>query len=90
MEKLIAAIFGEGAVETLLPLFEKLTDEQKYDMLGDIVDAISDALKGVERLPRETMKDTMQGMLEHFIGLMPSLKEKLEGEVEKALEELKE
>jgi len=87
MRKLLASVYGEKAVDILSPIFEKLTDEQKYNLMGGVVDVLQDTSGEFEDITDEQQKIILESSLERAIEIMPGLKDRLEEEVKEVLEE---
>jgi hypothetical protein len=45
MDKIIAAIFGDDAVEILMPAFKPMDDTVKAELMGELCNTLADAVR---------------------------------------------
>jgi len=85
MQKLIAAVYGEKAVDVLKDTFEKLTDEQRYDLMYRIIDVLEDVKDKIE-VSAEQLNVILESTYERALEIMPGLKDKLDKELKEIMD----
>ena len=84
MQKLIAAVYGEKAVDVLKETFESLTGEQRYDLMCNIFDVFQETFKDTKCTP-EQENIILKSAYERGLEIIPGLKDKLDKELKEVL-----